>query len=157
MTTAQRFLSIAAGALVMFASTSPVIAGTTEDVLTVYSQFAAAQNTRDLAKVGAFFIDGPEFLWVSDGRSYWGRDAVLERMAGFQKAERWVVLPALDKAQVIELDANVALLHMPLVLEAGTTAVPDKLPFLVSILFQKSGDTWQIAALLTTQDKGPAQ
>ena len=156
MTGTRRFLSAIATALLL-GSGVPAIAGTTEDVLAVYSQFAQAQNTRELDKVGTFFIDGPQFLWVSDGRSYWGRDQVLARMSGFQKAEHWQVVPALDKAEVIALDPDVALLHMPLVLEIGTDAAPDKLPFLVSILFRRSDQTWRIAALLTTPYKGPAQ
>lgn len=139
----------------IFTSAVPAVAGTTEDVLAVYSQFAAAQNTRDVDQIGTFFIDGPEFLWVSDGRSYWGRNDVLARMASFQKAEHWQVVPALDQARVIELDAGVALLHMPLVLEIGAKAAPDKLPFLVSILFRRTGESWKIASLLTTPYKGP--
>ncbi len=142
------------------ALSSPAIAHLAESdeeqqILQAYRGFADAQNRRDLAAIGAFFIDGPEFLWVSDGQSYWGRDAVLARMGSFQKAEIWRVLPGLDQATVLMMDDGAGLLHMPLVLEIGKAAAPDRLHFLVSILFRRVGERWLIAALLTTNDKTP--
>jgi uncharacterized protein (TIGR02246 family) len=150
---AGRFLALVAGALMLCA---PAFAGTREEVLDVYGAFAEAQNARDLDRIGAFFIDGPDFLWVSDGQSFWGRPAVLERMSGFQKAAVWHVVPDLEHARVVELGEGIAMLHMPLVLEIGSTAAPDHLRFLVSILFREEGDGWRIAALLTTTQKGVA-
>ena len=133
---------------------APAFAGTREEVLDVYQAFAAAQNARDTARIGTFFIDGPDFLWVSDGQSFWGREATLARMSSFQKAAVWRVVPDLDHARVVEQADGVALLHMPLVLEIGSAAAPDHLRFLVSILFRKEAAGWRIAALLTTTQKG---
>lgn len=124
-----------------------------ERILETYRDFAAAQNARDLDRVGAFFIDGPDFLWVSDGQSFWGRDAVLERMGSFQRAEHWRVLPNLDVARVVKLSESTAMLHLPLVLEIGRATTPSRLSFLVSILLHKDAVDWRIAALLTTEDK----
>lgn len=135
---------------------SATFAGTREEVLDVYGAFAAAQNARDPARIAAFFIDGPDFLWVSDGQSFWGREAAIARMSSFQKAAVWRVVPDLDHARVIEQGEGVALLHMPLILEIGGEAAPDRLRFLVSILFRDAGDGWRIAALLTTTQKGVA-
>src|SRR3954471_18759973 len=45
------------------------------DIRATYKDFAAAQNARDLHKIGALLLDWPRFLWVSDGRSVWGREA----------------------------------------------------------------------------------
>lgn len=123
------------------------------EIHATYLAFVDAQNARDLERIGAFFIDGPEFLWVSDGRSVWGREATLARMGGFQKAEVWTVHPSLEKARVIELSQGTALLHLPLVLEIGARSAPDRLPFLVSALFVRNGDAWRIAGLLTTTEK----
>lgn len=127
-----------------------------QQLLDVYLEFADAQNSRDLAAVGAFFVDGPEFLWVSDGQSYWGRDAVLARMGSFQKAEHWKVLPGIDAAEVVMLDDDAAMVHMPLTLEIGQATNPNSLRFLVSILFRRVEESWRIAALLTTNDKTPS-
>ena len=55
-------------------------------VRSLYERFAAAQNAHDLAAVRPLLLDGPEFLWVSDGQSFWGPDAVLARMASFQRS-----------------------------------------------------------------------
>ena len=136
----------------------PVIARTdaTEkeaQILKTYNDFAAAQNARDLQKVGSFFVDGPQFLWVSDGRSVWGRDATLKRMGRFQGAEHWMVYPGLEHAEIIMLSATSGILHMPLTLELGTAASPTSLKFLVSIVFQQVAGDWKIASLLTTNDK----
>ncbi|WP_170575949.1 nuclear transport factor 2 family protein [Ruegeria atlantica] len=126
-----------------------------EQIFETYLEFAAAQNARDLDAIGSFFVDDPDFLWVSDGQSVWGRDATLGRMSSFQRAEHWQVLPQLDKAEVIFLDHRVALLHMPLDLEIGNAASLNTLPFLVSIVFRNIDGQWRIAAMLTTNDKTP--
>lgn len=131
----------------------------TETIMAVYRDFVAAQNARDIEAVGAFFIDGPEFLWVSDGRPYWGREATLERMALFQGAEIWRVIPDLENARAVMLGAEVAMLHFDLILEIGSAVSPSRLPFRVSILFVDRGahrGGWRIASLITTEDKQPS-
>lgn len=123
-------------------------------LLATYEAFAAAQNDRDLDRVGQFFIDGPEFLWVSDGQSFWGREAVLARMGRFQGADIWRVLPDLDTARIVPLSQDSAFLHLSLVLEIGSDPRPNRLGFLVTILFVKQESApWRIAALLTTREK----
>ncbi|WP_422022547.1 nuclear transport factor 2 family protein [Roseibium sp.] len=136
----------------------PVAAGSDQNQLeaeirAVYGEFMDAQNARDLDRAGSFFIDGPDFLWVSDGRSVWGREATLERMGNFQKAAVWTVHPELELARIIRLGPETAMLHFPLVLEIGQEANPNRLGFLVSALFVRNGDDWRIASLLTTGRK----
>ena len=145
--------TILAALFALVFATEAAVAGTAEDVRATYQQFAAAQNARDPARIGAFFIDGPEFLWVSDGKSFWGRDAVLARMGSFQKATVWRVEPDLAASTVVELMNGTALLHMPLTLVIGSAEAPDHLGFLVSILFVRHDEDWRIAALLTTTAK----
>src|SRR5271157_6651460 len=89
------------------------------EVRALYDHFAAAQNARDLAKVKTFLIDSPKFLWVSDGMSFWGPDALVKRMAEFQLAEEWHVDPDLADAAVVEVDDSAAYIHMPLALTIG--------------------------------------
>ncbi len=134
-------------------ATQAAVADTAGEVRATYQRFAEAQNARDTDRIGAFFIDGPDLLWVSDGRSFWGREAVLDRMSGFQKAAVWHVEPQINRSAVVELDPRTALLHMPLTLVIGSAEAPDHLRFLVSILFVRRGDDWRIAALLTTTEK----
>ena len=95
------------------------------------------------------------FLWVSDGQSFWGRDAVLARMASFQKAEVWRVEPDLARAVPVVVSPGVAYLHLPLVLVIGPERQPDRLHFLVSMLGVDSGQGWRIAALFTATQKNP--
>ncbi len=142
-------------AIMLAVTMSPVAtrAGTPDEVLSLYKNFASAQNARNLSEIGAQFLDSPDFLWVSDGKSFWGRKAVLERMSLFQGAEVWRVEPGLDKARVIELNGTSAYLHLPLDLVIGTAAKPDRISFLVSMLGVKTAQGWKIAALFTTTAK----
>jgi ketosteroid isomerase-like protein len=123
------------------------------DVRATYEQFAVAQNARDLAKVKTFLVDSPKFLWVSDGMSFWGPDALVKRMAEFQLAEVWHVDPDLGAATIIEVNDGAAYIHMPLTLTIGLKAKPDVIRFLVSILCVKQAEGWRIAALFTTTEK----
>src|SRR5271165_1504563 len=134
-------------------ASSPSQASVVDDVRAVYDQFAAAQNARDLAKVRTLLVDSPKFLWVSDGMSFWGPDALVKRMAEFQLAEVWRVDPDLADAAFVEVDDRAAYIHMPLVLTIGLKAKPDVLHFLVSILCVKQVQGWRIAALFTTTEK----
>ncbi|HUK07947.1 MAG TPA: nuclear transport factor 2 family protein [Stellaceae bacterium] len=119
----------------------------------VYRQFAAAQNARDLEQVRTLLLNSPTFLWVSDGKSIWGRDAVLRRMALFQEARVWRVDPDLDRSVAVPVGADAAFLHLPLQLNlAFTSAEPEQLHFLVSVLCVETAQGWRIAALFTTTE-----
>jgi hypothetical protein len=152
----QRRPLLATLALGGFLTGTAAQAGPADDVRDLYGRFLAAQNAHDLEGVRALLWDSPRFLWVSDGRSFWGPDALVERMAQFQKAPVWRVEPELDAAVPVELDATTAYLHLPLTLVIGSVESPDRLPWLVSMLGVRTDRGWRIAALLTTVDKRPA-
>ena len=134
---------------------APAFAGTAEDVRATYERFAAAQNAHDLSRVREVLLDSPRFLWVSDGHSVWGREATLKRMASFQDNAVWRVVPALERATVVEVADGAAYYHLPLVLEIGAVKEKfDSLKFLVSVMCVKTPQGWRIAALFTTENKG---
>ena len=112
----------------------PARADSSNEVRATYERFVAAQNARDLWRVRELLLDGPQFLWVSDGMSVWGREAMLERMASFQEAEVWRVEPDLARAEPVRITEATAFLHLPLTLVIGSQPSPDRLRFLVSIL-----------------------
>ena len=131
-----------------------VRADTQSDVRALYQQFVAAQNASDLEKVRALLVEGPGFLWITDGMAVWGRDATIARMSLFQKSEIWRVDPELDKSRVVELGPDAAIFHLPLVLVIGSRSPgPSHLRFLVEVVCQKTAAGWRIAALLTTTEK----
>ena len=144
---------LAAGFAAALAAPSLAQAVAKDKVLALYNRFLTAQNARNLAEVGAQFIDGPDFLWVSDGKSIWGRAAALERMGKFQGAEVWRVEPALDTARVVEVNEGAAYLHLTLELIIGDAVKPDRITFLVSMLGVRMAKGWKIAALFTTTAK----
>ena len=113
------------------------------DIRATYKDFAAAQNARDLHKIGALLLYSPR----------WGREATLARMASFQEAPVWRVEPDLAKAVAVEVDANAGYLHLPLQLVIGASENPDRLRFLVSVLCVRTTEGWRIAALFTTSEK----
>ena len=155
-TTTRR--SILAAALLAAATclAAPAMAGPAEEVRALYGRFLAAQNERDLARVRAVLWDSPRFLWVSDGMSVWGAEALLRRMSGFQRAPVWHVDPDLGRAVAVEVDERAAYLHLPLLLTIGSEAKPDRLRFLVSVLGVDTAQGWRIAALFTTTEKAAA-
>lgn len=120
------------------------------DIPATYRAFVAAHNSRDIERIRWFLQDQPDFLWVSDGRSFWGTATVLQRMAQFQTAAVWRAEPDMARAKLVPLGADSAFLHLPLALTFGSEAAPARYDFLVSILWVRTGDAWKIAALLTT-------
>lgn len=144
---------IRALALVLALLPLPALAGPEDEVRAAYAAFVADQNTRDPALIRRHLSDSPDLLWVSDGKSFWGAEAILARMGGFQKAEVWRVEPEPDRARVAMLDDGTALFHMPLTLVIGAADAPARLRFLVSLLWVRENDAWKLAALLTTEEK----
>jgi ketosteroid isomerase-like protein len=145
--------TIASAMLVGSLLLAPVAkADTADEVIATYNSFAAAQNARDLGRVKELLLDSPSFLWVSDGKSVWGRDELIARMSKFQTLDVWRVEPLLDKARVVEINETAAYLHMPLDLFLGATGSVSRTRFLVSILCTKTAAGWRIAALFTTLD-----
>jgi ketosteroid isomerase-like protein len=126
------------------------------EIEALYRSFAAAQNARDLTTVKSLLLDSPRFLWVSDGKSVWGREATIKRMALFQGNETWRVEPDLAHAVTVPVGADSAYFHLSLDLVIGPQgAPPERLGFLVSMLCLRTGEGWRIAALFTT-NRNPA-
>jgi ketosteroid isomerase-like protein len=146
------FRRLAALFALLLGLTGPALANPAE-IRDLYLRFVAAQNARDLVAVRALYAKSEDFLWVSDGQTFWGADVMLERMASFQRAKVWRVEPELDRSRVVELSDTTAYMHLPLVLVIGSEAAPDKFRFLVSMLCTKTPEGWRIAALFTANSK----
>ena len=106
------------------------------DIRALYDRFVTAQNNRDLDAVRQALSPREDFLWVSDGKPFWGRETMIARMASFQEAEVWRVEPDYASAKVVQLSTEVAYLHIPLVLVLGRRESPAKLKWLVEVLCQ---------------------
>jgi ketosteroid isomerase-like protein len=151
---AERFAASLLIAIALLAAALIPIAraDTADELRAIYGEFATAQNARDLEKVGALLLDSPKFLWVSDGKAIWGREAVLRRMASFQGAETWHNDADLQHSVAVEASENTAFLHLPVQLMIGSEASPGKFRFLVSVLCVRTALGWRIAALFTTTE-----
>lgn len=145
----RKFLPLA----FVLALASPALAGPEQEIRDLYDAFVTAQNRHDVDAVRPLLSERPDFLWISDGHPIWGRAAMLERMASFQSAEVWRVEPEYVASQVILLDDDTAVFHLPLLLVIGSKADPARLRWLVEVICQKEPAGWRIAGLYTTQDK----
>jgi uncharacterized protein (TIGR02246 family) len=145
----RKILAVVSGIILA----SPAIADPQQEIRDLYEAFVTAQNRHDIDAVRQVLSDRPDFLWISDGRPVWGREAMLERMSAFQTAEVWRVEPEYDASQVILLDDDTAVFHLPLLLVIGTKADPSELKWLVEVVCQKEAEGWRIAGLYTAQDK----
>ena len=97
------------------AAAAPAFAGRLRRCATSIRRFAAAQNAHDLAAARPL-LHSPDFLWVSHGQSFWGRDAVLARYGLFKKAEIGAGAATLPRARAVVVSLrHVAVPHLPLV------------------------------------------
>jgi ketosteroid isomerase-like protein len=124
-----------------------------EEVRETYRRFVAAQNARDIPAVRSFLLDSPDYLWISDGRAYWGPDAMLARFGGFQALEIWQARPGFAAMRAVAVSEDVAFLHFPLELVVGAREAPNHYHFLIDALFRRTALGWRIAALFTTDAK----
>ena len=122
------------------------------EVKALYEHFVFAQNARDLPAVREVLWDSPGFVWISDGKPFWGREALIERMSAFQKAEIWRVAPDRARARVVEVGPASAVLYQPLRLTLGPRQDPKTIAFLVNVLCIRTAAGWRVAALYTTEE-----
>lgn len=149
-------LMLALAAIVMVAARLPAAAAVDPDaqaVTELYERFVAAQNARDVPAVRALLSPSPTFQWVSDGKVFWGREVMLERMMLFQKSPVWRVEPDRQNRRFVRLNADAAYLYQPLTLVIGSETAPSKLLFHVDVMCVRVDGSWQIAGLFTTLQK----
>jgi uncharacterized protein (TIGR02246 family) len=123
-----------------------------QEIRALYARFLTAQNARDLGAVRSTLIESPDFLWISDGKPFWGPDALIERMSAFQKADIWFVTPDGQRARVVHAGPETAYLFQPLTLTLGPRGDARTIAFLVNVLCTKARSGWRIAALFTTEE-----
>jgi hypothetical protein len=141
-------------ALVALSFAAPAAAETETEraVTSLYERFVAAQNARDTKAVRALMWDSPSFVWISDGKAFWGADRMIERMSAFQRSDVWEVKPDRERARVVEVSPVSAVLFQPLKLTLGSRADPQRIAFLVNVLCVRTPDGWRVGALYTTEE-----
>ena len=122
------------------------------EVKALYERFVSVQNARDLAGVREVLWDSPNFVWISDGKPFWGREALIERMGAFQKADIWTATPDRARARVVEVSPLSAVLFQPLQLTLGPRGGPRTIAFLVNVLCVRTPEGWRVGALYTTEE-----
>ena len=145
--------SIVATAVLALALTGAAHADPAAEARALYNRFVAAENANDFDAVRSVLLDSPEFLWVTNGLSIWGREAAVRRMTDYHTAEVWHIQPENARAVAVEVSPAASFLHVPLELSIGSKADgPDHFHFLVSALCVATPQGWRIAALFTTME-----
>lgn len=138
-------------ALALFAALAmPARADPAREARALYDRFVAAQNAHEFDGVRATLLDSPRFLWVSNGLSLWGPDAMLDRLRQFHTNEVWRINPDAARTEVLAVTPDTAVVHVPLTLTIGPRAAPQRYRILVSALCVERPEGWRIAALFTT-------
>ena len=138
---------IPAATLMALTIVTTALAGTEDEVRALFGKFVAAQNAHDLKAVGDILQDSPQFLWITRGTQYWGRDAALKRFAEYYQGT-WALEPKLDELKITELSPGVAQLVAPTVFRiapAGQTAQPTL--FLLNHIYVKTAGGWRLASI----------
>ena len=141
-----------AAALLCATAGAPAQAGPAEEAQRLHAAFVEAQNANDLRRVRSLLLDGPTFLWVTNGLSVWGPDAAIARLTRFHANEVWRIDHALDRARAVDVAPGTAFLHVPLVLTVGSSSGPQRHHMLVTALCAQAPEGWRIAALFTTDE-----
>ena len=147
----MRLLSAATGLALTL--TGAAHADPAAEARALYGRFVAAENASDFDAVRSVLLDSPQFLWVTNGLSVWGRETAVRRMADYHTAEVWHIQPDDANAVAVEVNPATSFLHVPLELSIGSKADgPDHFHFLVSALCVATPQGWRIAALFTTME-----
>jgi ketosteroid isomerase-like protein len=130
----------------------PALAGPAEEARRVYAEFVAAQNAHDLGRVRSLLVEDRRFLWVTNGLSLWGPEAMTARLSRFHANEVWRLETMEERARAVEVNEEAALLHVPVALVVGPRAAPQRYRILVTALVARGTDGWRIAGLFTTDE-----
>jgi ketosteroid isomerase-like protein len=122
-------------------------AATEDEVKALFGKFVAAQNAHDLKAVREILQDSPQFLWITRGTQYWGREAALKRFGEYYQGT-WSLEPKLEEIKITELSPSVAQLVAPTVFRiapSGQIAQPSL--FLLNHIYVKTADGWKLASI----------
>jgi hypothetical protein len=122
------------------------------EVRALYERLLAAQNARDVDAMRAVLWNSPDFLWISDGKAFWGPEAMIARIGAFQRSEVWEVTADRARARVVATGPGSAVLFQPLRLTLGPRADPRAIDFLVNMMAIRTPEGWRVGALYTTEE-----
>ena len=135
-------------ALTVMLSIGTAFAGVDDDVKATFDRFVAAQNAHDVSAVRELLWDSANFLWISRGVPYWGRDAALKRFESLYQGT-WKLYPDTANLKVIALTDSTAQLFVPIVFNSAPPGEPaPDIPVLMNQTLVKTAGGWRIASLL---------
>jgi len=131
------------------ALSAPVMAQSSEDgVRDFFSQFVAAQNAHDAAKVRSMLWSSPQLLFFSRGVEIRGTDSVAARFSEYYQGT-WRVAPDMSKFHVALISDHVAQILVPIVFTRGLPgAEPQSSTFLISQTLVRESDGWKLASIM---------
>ncbi len=140
-------MSMAVATVTLLSATGATGAATEDEVKALFGKFVVAQNAHDLKAVGEILQSSPQFLWITRGTQYWGRDAARKRFGEYYQGT-WILEPKVDEIKITELSPGVAQLVAPTVFRIappGQTAQPAL--FLLNHIYVKTAEEWKLASI----------
>jgi ketosteroid isomerase-like protein len=124
------------------------IAGTEDEVRSVFNAFVAGQNAHDLKAVSNTLRDSENLLWVTRGVAIWGRPAALKRFETLYQGT-WKLEPEAGALKVVMLSPDTAQVFVPIVFTMGApgqTAQTTRV--LMNQVLVKTAAGWRISSIL---------
>jgi hypothetical protein len=135
-------------AIVSVLATDRAFAGPDDDVKATFDRFVVAQNAHDISALREVLLDSPNFLLVSRGAPFWGRDAALKRFEALYQGT-WKISPDTANLKVIMLNDTTAQLFVPVMFNIGPSGQPaPDTRFLVNQTLVKTPSGWRIASIM---------
>ncbi len=119
-----------------------------QELRATVERFVAAQNAHDLGEVRELLADSPDFLWITQGRVVWGRDAALARFETLYRGT-WKLEPVRSTFRVVALHADIAQTLVSVWYTIGAPGEPpQRTLFLLNQLWRRDHDHWRVTSIL---------
>ena len=126
--------------------------GTTkDDPITLFEEFIKAQNQHDLTALNNLLVDSPDFIWITQGQTIWGKESALKRFENLYKGT-WNLEPDKSNFKIILLDKKTSHIYVPITFTIGALGKePKQIKFLMNMIIVNKSGRWKVSAILPIQ------
>lgn len=145
-------LLLAAGVMM----SAPAVSAPEDDVKACFERLVTAQNAHDANAVRDLLLDSPNFLWITRGKTIWGRDAAMKRFESLYQGT-WHLSPDSTSLKVIMLGDSAAQIYAAIMFTTGAPGQPAQDgTTLMNQTWVKTPGGWRVASILPIPLPPPA-
>jgi hypothetical protein len=134
--------------MLVFATITPAVAGSEDEVRATFDRFVVAQNAHDIKAVESLLLGSPDFLWITRGTPIWGPDAAIKRFAALYEGT-WRLDPESSSLKITTIGEGVAQIFVPIVFTIGPPGQPpQQTKFLMNQVLVKTPNGWRVSSIL---------